>query len=337
MKYAKFLNDGDSIAIIAPSDGANLKYLDNAILNLKEIGFKVCETKDIRNSKYLVSTDAKARASEFLKVFCNNGISHIIAAGGGEFLIDILPYIYENKEKIQKNQKIKYVQGFSDISLLNFYITTNFDIATINANNIGDFATKKMESSNMLTIEFLRGKYGDTLVQNSYEKYQSRYTENKNEGYKFDKNVVYKSLDNKSRCEFSGRIIGGCVDVLTQIIGTKYDNTTKFCKSYGEGQIWYFDNAELSSVELYRRLKQIREVGWLKYANGILFGRRTSETIIEDFTYEVAMKKALEGLNIPVIYDVDIGHVMPQFTIINGSYATFSYSNGAGTLVQKLI
>ena len=41
--------------------------------------------------------------------------------------------------------------------------------------------------------------------------------------------------------------------------------------------------------------------------------------------------------NIPIIYNVDIGHVPPQFFIVNGSLATFEYKDGKGKLTQKLV
>ena len=341
IKYPDFIKKGETIAVTAPSDGANLKYLDDAILNLKSYGYNIIETPSVRKSKYLVSADAKIRAKEFLDVFLDDKVSCVIAASGGEFLNDIIKYIHKEKESIKYVNKLKYVQGFSDISLLNFYLTTNYYISTINANNIGDFSASVLDKSNVVTLEFLSGKYGNNFTQKSYEMYQNSYTENKIEGYKFDAKVYYKLLNEEryksKNIRLSGRIIGGCIDVLTQLVGTKYDNTINFCDSFDENFIWYFDNAELSSMELYRRLYSLREIGWFKNASGFLFGRRVKDEIYKDFTYEVAMEKVLGDMSIPIIYDVDISHVPPQFTIINGSYATFEFKDNKGILTQELI
>ncbi len=336
IKYPLFLKDGDIIAITAPSDGANLEYLDGAINNLKKYGFNVIETNSVRSSELLVSSDAKTRANEFLQVFLDDKISHIIAASGGEFLNDIIPYLHEQKEKIKNIGKIKYVQGFSDISLLNFYLTTNYNLPTINANNVGDFCTTNLDKSNVFTIDFLKGKYGKTFIQESYKKYQNSYTENKLLGYNLTNDVIYKALNGESKLSFEGRIIGGCIDVLIQLVGTKYDNTINFCNKFEEGIIWYFDNCELSSMELYRRLYQLKEIGWFGNAKGFLFGRSAVDVTYGDFSYVIAIKKALKNLNVPIIYDVDIGHVMPQFTIVNGSFAKFKYDSGKGEIIQEL-
>ena len=47
-----------------------------------------------------------------------------------------------------------------------------------------------------------------------------------------------------------------------------------------------------------------------------------------------ALKKVLD---VPVIFNADIGHVSPKMTIINGSIATITSNNGKGTITQELI
>ena len=61
------------------------------------------------------------RAKDFFKLYSNDDVKYIVSASGGEFLMEMLPYLdnYNLKEK-----KPKWVQGFSDTSLLLFYLTT---------------------------------------------------------------------------------------------------------------------------------------------------------------------------------------------------------------------
>jgi muramoyltetrapeptide carboxypeptidase LdcA involved in peptidoglycan recycling len=181
---------------------------------------------------------------------------------------------------------------------------------------------------------------GYEFTQKSFNKYQveefDTIEERVKKGYNLTQKVEYKSLNNKNDISFSGRILGGCVDVISIILGTKYDNTLNYIDSCEEGIIWYLDNCELSSMELYRRLWKMKELGWFKNANGFLIGR-TSAVKIDYFSFEDALKRALGDLEVPIIYDVDIGHVSPQFIIINGSYAKFEYKDSKGTLIQQLI
>ena len=239
---------------------------------------------------------------------------------------------------ISEIDKVKYLQGFSDTSLINFYLTTNYNIATINSEHISDYWMKNLERPQTDVINIIKGNYiNNEYIQQSFEKYQLNEFESGNyNGYNLTEKVEYKLLNfNKSSFNVSGRIIGGCIDVITQVIGTKYDNTKKFCRQFKEGMIWYIDNCELSFLELYRRLFQMKNAGWFDNVNCILFGRSFVKEKIGEFTLEVALQKALGDLNVPIIYDVDIGHVPPQLVMINGSYATFEYNNGKGKIIQK--
>ena len=337
IRYGKFLKNGSTIGICAPSDGANLERIDNAENNLKKFGFNIFETGNVRNSKYLVKAKKKTRAEEFIELFSNDDIDMIISARGGEFLIDILPFIHENKDVFMNSSK--YFQGFSDNSLLCFYLTTNYNLATLNGENIGEFAMQNYHECLIDNINFLTGNFNDNkFIQKSFEKFQNSYTDDSNGfiTYNLDEKVEYKTLSGNKNIHIEGRILGGCIDVITQLIGTKYDNTINFCNSFKEGIIFYIDNCELSVTELYRRLIQMKNVGYFDNVNGILIGRTFANKIVYDFDYITALKKALLDLNIEVIYDVDIGHVPPQFLMINGSYGVFDLKNNSATLTQVL-
>ena len=127
------------------------------------------------------------------------------------------------------------------------------------------------------------------------------------------------------------------MDVIKLLIGTPYDNTRKFCESFQEGMLWYLENCEMSVADVKRTLWQMRESGWFDNANGFLIGRTASNASMADFTYEDALMDVLGELKVPVVYDVDIGHVAPQWTMINGACAEFTYENGKGRIAQKIV
>ena len=51
-----------------------------------------------------------------------------------------------------------------------------------------------------------------------------------------------------------------------------------------------------------------------------------------DISFKEALKEALSSLNIPIIYDFDLGHVSPRMTIINGAIANVHYKNHKATI-----
>lgn len=339
MIYPEKLKRGDIIGITAVSCSANLETIDDAINNINKLGFSTYETANVRTGNTLVSSSGKQRADEFMELWSNSKIKHIISARGGEVLFEMLPYLHDRSKEIKRSIP-KFVQGFSDTSLLLYYLTTNYNIATVHAENIGDFAMKNLDEALMTTINIIQSK--EDIIQENFSMYEDGYVEKEEfNSYILTKEVIYKSLYGRNEENIKGRLIGGCIDAIKMLLGTKFDKTTEFCSKYKEGMLWYFDNCELNIIELYRVISQLKEAGWFTNANGFIFGRtnveKTRKVDNGEVTYEDMLKRALEDLKVPVVYDVDIGHQAPQFTIINGALGEFIYKDKKGKLIQKLV
>lgn len=309
--------------------------IDNAYKNIEKLGYKYIETANVRTNEKLVSSDGKTRAKEFMELWQDQNICMIAQVYGGEFLMEMIPYL--DKEIIENNTP-KWVTGFSDSSPLNYYLTTNFNIATATTSNIIHFGMKNLDSSIINQMKIL-GNPSHTS-QKSFELYEGAFFDEEDEvkiypSYNLTDKVEYKSLYEDKNITIEGRVIGGCIDCLVQLIGTKYDNTKKFCNQFEEGMLWYLENCELTLSTLYRTLYQMKQSGWFNNAKGFLIGRTRSQTTVNDFTYLDVLHKIFDDLNVPVIYDVDIGHVAPQWTMINGSYAKFEYNNKKGQIIQN--
>ena len=332
--YPNKLKVGDTVGITAVSMPANDEKIDLAINNLKELGLKVVETSNVRSTG-IVSSDGKRRAEEFLELYKNPDVKYIIAARGGEFLMEMLPYLKGHEDIIRNN--VKWFQGFSDPSLLNLYVTTNFNIATINMENISDYAMKPRFKSLQDSLDFMF-KDENEFVQESFEKYQKQEFEEGNlKGYNLTEKNIYECDTNNVK--FEGRLIGGCIDVFNMISGTDLDKIEEFVSQFDDdGVIWYLDNCELAPCEFYRRLWYMKQKNYFKNVRGFLIGRSFMQyNNNEFFTFKDAVERALRELNVPIVYNVDTGHIPPQMYMINGSYAIFEYNNGKGKLTQKLI
>lgn len=332
--YPNKLKVGDTVGITAVSMPANDEKIDLAINNLKELGLKVIETSNVRSTG-IVSSDGKRRAEEFLELYKNPDVKYIIAARGGEFLMEMLPYLKGHEDIIRNN--VKWFQGFSDPSLLNLYITTNFNVATINMENISDYAMKPRFKSLQDSLDFMFNDENE-FIQESFEKYQKQEFEEGNlKGYNLTEKNIYEC--NTDNVKFEGRLIGGCIDVFNMISGTDLDKIEEFVSQFDDdGVIWYLDNCELAPCEFYRRLWYMKQKNYFKNVKGFLIGRSFMQyNNNEFFTFKDAVERALRELNVPIVYNVDTGHIPPQMCMINGSYAIFEYNNGKGKLIQKLI
>ena len=54
--------------------------------------------------------------------------------------------------------------------------------------------------------------------------------------------------------------------------------------------------------------------GWFTNCSGIMFGRSQANTAVEKYTVEDVYKELAMELQVPIIYDIDCGHVPPQIT-----------------------
>ena len=254
MKYPKFLDNNDLIGVTAMSAGVG-RYNDSFDLSIKSLnnnGFLVTETESVRVDNF-VSNTGKIRAKELDELVCNRDVGMIMCACGGDFALEMLPFV--NGENILNNPK--WIMGASDPTSLLYYVTTKLDIATMYGFNAGSFDIKKLHESNKICFEYLKG---NLVKQYSYELYESNRSSRTVDCYNLDTPVVYENINGSMNV--TGRIIGGCIDVLKDLIGTKYDGTLEFIERYkSDGIIWYFDNFALSSDNFYRTLIQMREAG----------------------------------------------------------------------------
>ncbi|MFV0343390.1 MAG: S66 peptidase family protein [Anaerocolumna sp.] len=337
MIYPKFLNRDSKIGIAAPSDGIKKEIdyirLDNGIWQFKKRGFEVIETRRVRYSIQGRSGSVSERIQDLEDLYRDGNVDLIIAAKGGNFLMELLPDL--DLEMIRKNPK--WFQGFSDNTNLNFTITTNLNIATVYGCNFKDFGMETWHEALVNNIDILSGK---DVVQTSFSYYEDKYYDYTTplDGYVEGKPVNWRNIRMELGDSMTGRMLGGCLDILISLVGTRYDKTAQFVSQYEpEGIVWYIESYALNSGNLTIGLWQLKEAGWFKNAKGFVFGRSAFFEEEMGITYDDAVLSVLGELQVPIFMDADIGHKAPQFTVINGSLGTVICKDGRGSLKQELI
>lgn len=337
LRYPPSLRTGDTIGICAPSSGLpddkNLqRRLDSAKSNVEALGYNIIESNSVRQTKKCVSADASIRAAEFTKLYEDPEVSAIIPPWGGEFLMDMLPYL--DFKRLQTFPPTWFC-GYSDTSLLCFALTIHCDTSTIHGSAFMNFGYKEIHESDLKSFELMKNR---EIVQQSAP-YWGTYSgqDTSKQIYDLTSKSTWKSLDKHETHTFSGRMIGGCMDVIHPIIGTRFDVPKSFLEKYkDDGFIWTLESCEMTSADIYRTLWQMQEAGWFKYCNGFLIGRPGGYKQTEDFTMVDALTQGLGKLKVPVIYDADIGHIPPQMQILNGAYGTVVYKNGKAEVSQQM-
>ena len=322
MNYPLMISKNSIIGITAVSAGLGYRIedLESSKNNLSNL-YRFTETDNVRSTNY-ISSDPLVRAKELDSLFIDKNVDGIFCATGGDFCLEMLDYI--NFDNIKNNPK--WIMGASDPTSILYTITTKLDIATLYGLNASSYSGE-LHECHKNNLEILQG---NIVKQNSFKKYDT------NTGfgdYNLDGNVYWES---KNDIDVTGRLIGGCFDVLLNIIGTKYDYTKEFIERYkDDGIIWYFDVFAKSSVDFYLGLLQMKMAGWFSNSKCIMIGRvKYPSNPFDDFDYNSAIDRL--NLDIPIIFNCDIGHVFPKMTIINGSIGHVKCSNGLGSIEMEL-
>lgn len=325
MLYPQFIKKKETIGICAPSAGVG-KKLDSFLLSnraLRKRGYRIRETKSVRKNSERGGS-ARQRGKELDELVTDRKVKMIMCAAGGDFMLEMLPYV--DFEHIRENPK--WICGASDPTNLLFTVTTGLDIATLYGRNGAGFTLE----GNREQDEFFQIMEGDIIGQRSYRKYQE-FIETISDVTTFDHDVRWISKMDKP---IEGRLIGGCIDVIAKLIGTRYDRTNEFIDRYADdGIVWYFDIFSMSSYNFYMTLLQFEQAGWFRNCKGVLIGRVAFPSV-EDrkLDYIKAADKALG--KIPHICEMDIGHTHPNMTLINGALMKAQCRNSAGQISFRL-
>ncbi len=332
MIYPDFIHDNELIGVTALSGGL-AEEVDIARATYAQEEFaarniQVTKTDNVHKDEKGRSSDAKTRAGELAQLVDNPQVKAIISAAGGDYLFEMLPYV--DYDAIVKNPK--WYQGYSDPTGLLFGLTTKYDIATVYSHNYAEFSMHPWHKALEDNIKILRG---EDVVQTNFNFYQSSFQERitGKETYNEDALVKWSGLHNEQEMNIKGRMIGGCLDVISFLIGTPYQDTKGFIERYkDDGIVWCLESFALTGENLTLALLQLKYAGWFEHAKGFVFGRPCFYRSDTDITFEEAVQNAIGDLGLPIITGADIGHVKPSITIINGAIGEFTLKNGKAEL-----
>jgi len=331
--YPAPLSDTATIGVTAPSSGIG-KRRDRYQLVKRDLiaaGYRIIEGNYLFSNTRAVSGGAKERAEEFARFWLDPNIDFILPPWGGEQLIGILEYIDWDA---LAGSAPKWCMGYSDISLLLFVLTTKLRVASAHGTNLMEMTAVQEDALTVNALLPLKLQDNQHCSQNSADRYVKDYLcygEHPSAAFNLTEQVQWKTLSGNSE-RIQGRAIGGCIDVLMHIIGTKFDSFNAFCEDQKESVVLYLENCELTSHTLMRALYQMKYAGWFEKVSGVVFGRNAG-TPDKELPNEAILAELFSGTSIPVIYDGDIGHAQPNLTIINGALSEFFCDgNGKGLL-----
>lgn len=330
MIYPRFLKKKDIIGVSAFSCGiTDYQGIENFHHGqeylYKKYGLTVLFTPDTFLDDHGRSASGEQRGEEFNKLVFND-TPWIISAAGGDYLNEMLGFI--DYDSFKKHPC--WVQGYSDNTSILYALTTRCDVATIYGQNFSAFGKEPYEKCQKQYLDLMFGKT-DTVTSLSFYEDEFHETLTGTEPFFKDKKVKWINGDKQKKIHMEGRLLGGCTEVLFSLIGTPYEQTLKFIDKYkDDGIIFFFETFYSGDSNLHLHLWQLKEAGWFKYCKGIIFGRPLFYKSFLNKTYQEIVSETLSDLNVPMIFDADIGHKGPTIPMINGAYAVIDSEGGKG-------
>jgi muramoyltetrapeptide carboxypeptidase LdcA involved in peptidoglycan recycling len=298
---------------------------------MEDKGYRVVCGETVWTQDKAKSAPAKVRAAELNQKMEDDGIGIVIPPWGGELLLETLEFL--DFDHFQE----KWILGYSDISVLLLATTLKTGIATAHGTNLVDLRGPCVDDTTAMWQTVLSTKPDESVTQYSSEKFQKGWEHDNPSACAFHltEPTIWKGVY-ATEANMEGRLLGGCVDVIRHLIGTPFGDVRRFQKEHlGDDPIlWYLENCELNTADLRRSLVQMRLAGWFEHCSGILFGRSAANQPIDHYTAEDVYTDLFEELRLPIVYDVDFGHVPPQITFINGAYGQVTFQDGKGTVTQ---
>ncbi len=342
LRFPNPLRRGDRIAVIAISSGVTPSLqprLEVALAHLRTRGFDVVEGRSLRKQQRGASAGAADRAAELMQAALDPAIAAILPPWGGELAIELLPLLdFDRLAAVDP----KWVLGFSDVSTILLPLTLRAGWATAHGTCLMQMAPGETEPLTAQTLDRLCLPHRAVFTQRASERYQSdepSWADDPEAVFRLTAPTLCRLL-NGGDAEISGRLIGGCLDTIALLAGSQFGDVAGFVRAHrNEGAIIYLENAEQHPTGVVRALTALRINGWFDAAAGILLGRNTGPDVAAsggDLNYEAAVKSVLGDLPCPVLLDADIGHIPPQWLLVNGARAVVRVRGGVVDITQTL-
>ncbi|MDE7431193.1 MAG: LD-carboxypeptidase [Lachnospiraceae bacterium] len=267
------------VAISAPEAKWNPDIFQKGKEALSTRGCKIIESQTIFTNYFYLAEKPEKIADSIKDMFANEKVDMIMCAGGGNCMNKIIPYIDFNFIKLH----YKPFVGISDItafllSMLNEGIVSFHGPFVLW--NYGVKGTPTDYTHNNL-IDVLNGYIGEFPANSEWKIYQ------------------YGNA--------TGKIIGGNISTICNIVGTQYCPIDIFNDS-----ILFIEDIGETLASLDSKLTYLRLLGIFDKIRGVVFGKLPEcDPPEEDMSIDVTdfFDLVFGGYQFPIIYDCDFGHI----------------------------
>ncbi len=272
---------GDTIGIIAPSRPIEniKKEIENGVVALEQLGFKVKMGKNIDKKFYYSAGTVEERVSDIHEMFADPEIKAIICATGGSSSNQLLEFI--DFDLIKTNPKI--FMGYSDISVLLLSIYRKTGNPVFYGPTVYEMSMLTPDSKKFL-LKILSGERGE------FE-------------YPSEMKII-----RSGKCE--GKLVGGFLEIINSL------NCTDYIPDLNDA-VLFWEDVNTCPAMIDFELQELRLSGALEKIKGMVVGH-LSECVDRKYpednrAIEDIILERTAGFNFPIIKVDYFGHDIDNF------------------------
>ena len=237
---------------------------------------------------------------------------------------------------ISSTPQPKWYMGYSDNTHFTHLLATLCDTASVYGPCAPAFGMEPWHPSLQDAFDLLCGRKNRVEGYPLWEKESLKNEENPLAPYHVTEPRILTKVPD---CDlsFSGRLLGGCMDCLINMAGTRFDKTAAFAEKYREdGIVWFLEACDLNVFSIRRAMWQLEQAGWFSHVSGFLIGRPLNGQEMMGLDARHAVLEVALRHNVPVVMDVDLGHLPPMMPLIVGSLARVFCAGNQISIEMKL-
>ncbi len=289
--------------------GLNVKFMPNALKGLEYI-----------------KAHPEKRAEDLLLAFRDPEIDMILCAIGGDDTYRLLPYLFDHNE-LADAVSDKVFLGFSDTTINHLMLhkvglNTFYGQAFIS--DICELGPEMHPYTRKYFEELIRTERIREITPSNvwYGERECFTPEQVGKPLPARPNQGFELLQGSP--VFSGKILGGCIDSMYDFFhDERYADMPALCRKYRlfpdskewEGYILLLESSEEKPTpdKYQQALESLKETGVFNTVSGVLVGKPMDETYAEE--YKQLLAKVIDRPQLPIVFNVNIGHAMPRCII----------------------
>ena len=307
------------------------------VKRLEDFGMNVRFMPHAMKGIEYVKNHPKDRAADLLYALKDPEVEMILCAIGGDDTYRLLPYLFGHGE-LAGAVSNKIFLGFSDTTV-NHFMFHKVGMKTFYGQSfLSDLCELDKEM-----LPYTRGYFEELIrfgtireVRPSSVWYEERTDFGVDQiGVPLTSHPDSGFVLLQGSPLFSGKILGGCIDTLYDFFnGDRYADMPLLCQKYGlfpKKEDWAQKILLLESSEekmppskYEKAVAALKETGIFEVLSGVLVGKPMDETYARE--YRQILTDVIDSPDLPIVWNVNIGHAQPRCILPFGVKATVDVS-----------